>query len=201
MITRLEKLASIITPSFAQGFIYMVPVEIGTPCKLPDKFKAWESVVDQVLQFSPAQSGTAFVTIDERIIPQGETHRRPGAHVDGNYFKGLGWGGGAWQRNDHTGGVFLLSSDKGAVAWEGEIDDEPTPWINEGSPDSASDGGDCEHMKPALASLRETALEPNTLYWMNSGGIHESIPVAHETRRSLLRITLPPDAPQLAMAA
>lgn len=180
----------------------MIPIDLSQKCDLPIGLREWEKVVDHVTKHLPIKSGTAYVTIDEREIPGGATHRRPGAHVDGNYFGPQnGWGGGGWHRNDHTGGVMLLASSAGAVAWEGEVSDDPTPWNNEGSADGPSDGGDCEHMRRELASLDKTELKSNVLYWMNSGGIHESIPVKSNTKRSLLRITLPPDYPQLALAA
>jgi hypothetical protein len=193
MISRLVELGTVNTPAFAEGFTYMQKVKVGV--HIPDILSRWVNAIGTALFFAPMKE--AWVTVDERRIPAGETHRRSGAHVDGNFYGAEGWTGpGGWQRNDQTGGLFLLASSEGSVAYTGEIDDVPSPWVNEGAADSPSDGGDCSHMN--LGQLVKHRLLPNILYWMNSGGIHESIPVTRDTERSLLRVTLPHNCPQLA---
>lgn len=190
MISKLINLGAVEAPSFnQQQRVYMHPVTQ----TLPDAIKRWAGAIAKALSFAPMEGG--WITLDEKHIKAGETHRRAGAHVDGNFY-GAAWGSGRWQRNDHTGGLFLLANAEGSCAYTGEIDAEPTPWLNEGSPDSASDGGDCQHMD--LSGLTCHRLLPNILYWMNSGGIHESLPLVSDTDRSLLRITLPHNCPQLA---
>ncbi len=182
--------------------LYMHPIDLANPAVLPGCFHRWETLVDSMIASSPTRKGIGYLTIDEKEVVAGQTHRRGGAHTDGNYL--FGWnGGGGWmtgtdgrylpeekhkaQYCSTTGGMLIVSSHQGCRAWNGEYDGEPRQ------------GGDCEHLRSQLDKMANFLLEPFNLYWMNSTAIHESLPMIENVKRSLLRITLPADAPALVL--
>lgn len=57
---------------------------------------AFESFLKEVIDCSPKKTGMAYLTIDEKIVKKGESHRRGGPHTDGNYLFGWGGGGSGW---------------------------------------------------------------------------------------------------------
>ena len=192
MQSRLIAIGAVQTPDFQPGFSYMTPVEIGG--RIPDTLNRWSHAIAVALGLCGLKTGTAWVTLDEKALESGQVHRRPGPHMDGNYRQGA-WGVDGWKGYDQRGGLFLLASAEGARAWTGDIPGEPTPWNFEGADGKPSDGGDCAHMD--LRGMKQHRLLPNVLYWMNSCGIHESIPVHAPVNRSLMRLTLPHYCPQL----
>jgi hypothetical protein len=200
MITsKFQRFCAFTLPSFAGDQLYMHPIELDGPLVLPAALEHWIGAIDRLLKWSPIRKGIAFVTIDQRRIEGGTSHRRPGPHVDGNFI--FDWGGGGWLTGengrvlgpeDHRrqycspGGGFLIASDfEGCRAWIGEFDRAPLQ------------GGNCEHIKNQLADAYSFILKPNVAYWGNSTGVHESLPLRESFNRSLLRITLPPDASEL----
>lgn len=78
-------------------------------------------VVEKMLQELKLREGRAYLTIDAKQLSQGTTHRRPGAHIDGNYLDDMylkamrqvdpgGWtsgGGNGWKVGE--GGNVLTS--------------------------------------------------------------------------------------------
>jgi len=125
--------------------------------------------------------GTLYVTIDEREIPAGQTHRRGGAHYDGVYYmirdKDPRWNtvqhGGVLQ----GGGMIIAASHVGSRGWRGTLLGVAGP------------GGDCDHMRDQLKELEAFDMEAGAIYHGNATFVHESIPVAETTRRQLIRIS------------
>lgn len=194
MLSAVHEFASVEFPPFMGDDIYMKPFDLATP--VVDK--RWQGVVETMLAFSPTRIGTAYLTVDERLIEPGKSHRRPGRHIDGNFlFDWQGGGNGGWLVGENgvyltpeqhqlqycspTGGLLIAATSPGCRVWAGEFEGEP------------AQGGDCRHID--VSQMEASVLKPNTVYWMNSTGIHESL--AHETSvaRGLIRITLPADAP------
>lgn len=122
-----------------------------------------------------------FLTIDEREIPAGQTHRRGGLHYDGVYLfikdKDPRWNTCSDMEVLKNGGIILAASAPGGRCWNGTLYGEAGP------------GGDCEHMRDQLHNLTEFDLEPNVVYAGNAAFLHESIPVVEDTRRQLVRLT------------
>lgn len=158
-------------------------------------------VVERMIRVLPYRSDRrAFLTVDGRIIKAGQTHRRPGPHIDGNYIPGVtDWGGGGWKVGDDgrtltpeahaasydklTGGVIMLADQLGCRGWVGNF------------PGKAGIGGDCSHIELGTGFL----LEPNSIYYGNNQFIHESIPVKKDMHRTLIRINLDQDYPALSL--
>ena len=78
-------------PEYKGDQVYMHEFDMANP-SLPVGCERWNSVLKEIISNSPKQTGKAYITIDEKIVRAGESHRRGGPHTDGNYL--FGWGGG-----------------------------------------------------------------------------------------------------------
>lgn len=195
-------------PEFRGDKIYMYSFDIENPI-LPSGYERWYSTISEIISHSPKKTGKAYLTIDEKIVNKGETHRRGGPHTDGNYL--FSWGnidpnpgqpqpGSGWltgedgrflPREQHEqqycsekGGMLIVSSYESCKGWNGKYDGQP------------NQGGDCSHLN--LSEMETFILKTNTLYWGNSTFIHESLPVKEDVKRQLVRITLPADSDDLS---
>lgn len=122
-----------------------------------------------------------YLTIDERDIPVGESHRRGGVHYDGAYFVTLEKDS-RWNTTNHSGvttgaGMIMAASHMASQGWRGTLLGQAGP------------GGDCDHMRHQLSELERFDLAANAVYHGNATFVHESLPVAEPTRRQLVRIT------------
>lgn len=133
-----------------------------------------------------------FITIDERTLYPNESHRRGGAHVDGNYI--YGWGGNGWlngvagrilspekhaeQYHSPMGGTLFATNYQASVAWLGEIDG------------LAGQGGSCDHLRDQFEHLPTLDLGPDRIVLMNSTCVHQGFTVSEQVDRQLLRLTL-----------
>jgi hypothetical protein len=184
-------------PEYKGDRLYMHEFDMTNP-SLPMGYERWNTTLKEIVAASPKQTGKAYITIDEKIVRAGKSHRRGGPHTDGNYLFGWG-GGGGWltgedgrflPREQHKeqycsekGGMLIVSSYEACDGWNGEYNGEP------------NQGGDCSHLD--LEKMEKFRLKSNTLYWGNSTFIHESLPISEDVERQLIRITLPADAEDL----
>jgi len=177
----------------------MVPFDMATLAGVPEHLK---KVISQVLSGLPMLKGTAFLTVHTKHIEPNTTHRRGGAHIDGNYMERLSWcspGTSGWKvggdgmtlsAEDHvlsyetkTGGLLLVSDYPACAGWNGEFNTK------------AKEGGDCSHLN--LDPKDGFIMKPNTVYYGTSQFVHESLPISEEVTRTLIRITLPMEYPYL----
>tara|TARA_R100000664_G_C2752104_1_gene139394 strand:- start:1491 stop:2075 length:585 start_codon:yes stop_codon:yes gene_type:complete len=185
-----KKLNSINLP-LVEGEFPMIPFDLKTLTGLPEEFK---HIAKAMLKRIEHGGGKAYFTLHGKRLRKGETLRRGGAHVDGNYEPHvMDFGGGGWkvgqegrdvnhpthirQFNSTTGGIVICSNYHACNGWIGEY---------EGLPNK---GGDCTHL--ALGESFE--LEPDTVYYGNNHFIHESLPMSDDVHRVMARITLPED--------
>ena len=179
MLSAIHQTAKIQLPEFKGERYYMVPFMLGD--LLPDWLAGWQQTVTKMVKGIKDSKMPAFLTIDQRVVPAGKTHRNPGAHIDGNYRLGR-WdtGPGPWKtHNLAKGGVILVADVTACEAYTGEIDAAP------------AEKGSCEHID--LSPLNKVTLEANKVYVGNVNMIHKPLPLAQETKRTLVRITLPED--------
>ena len=151
-------------------------------------------IVKSMLSNVPHSGGTAYFTLHGKELLAGETLRRGGAHIDGNYDPvDMGFGGGGWKTGEEgrppghpiherqftteQGGIVLASNYPACVGWIGAF---------EGIPQK---GGDCTSFDLGQPFV----LTPNTVYYGNNHFIHESLPVAHDVHRVFARVTMPED--------
>jgi hypothetical protein len=179
--------------------IGMVPFDMATLAGVPDRLK---SVIQKIIGGLPKLEGKAFLTVHTKDIEPNTTHRRGGAHIDGNYIESLSWcttGGNGWKvggdglhitPEEHilsyetkTGGMLIVSDYPACAGWNGEFKTK------------AKEGGDCSHLN--LDPKDGFIMEPNRVYYGTSQFIHESLPISEKVTRTLIRITLPANYPYL----
>ncbi len=179
-----RKLGSVKLPNFNGDRIMMMPVLIGDKSSLPESIDRWIPTITSLFEHFPKHGGkVGYVTIDEKYIPPGSTHRRRGLHVDGVYKGGAGgWGGGGGAWASQSNGMVLVSNPAGCRAWNQEF---------EGTP---GDEGECDHLSDQLDG-EGMILEPGVAYWCGGFCVYESMPQTSSVKRQLLRLSLPSTAP------
>jgi hypothetical protein len=160
---------------------YMHQLDIADPT-MPDGFADYLPPVRALLAASGVRTGTAYVTVDEKVITAGMSQRRPGPHVDGCFMPEQGrWGGGGhWNHGCNRVPfarmpIIVAASVPGCKAWRGDFDATPT------------EDGDLSHMELGEGEL----LPPNVGYLLSPDCVHESMRFAEDTQRTFLRIALP----------
>jgi len=96
-------------PEFKGDKIYMLEFDLSNP-KLPEKYKRWESVVQEMIEKSPIKTGKAYLTVDEENVVPGNSHRRGGVHIDGNFIYGF-----------KDGKVVEINTHNESASWSGPV--------------------------------------------------------------------------------
>ncbi len=170
-------------PAYTGLRIMMMPVVIGEPSSLPDKYDDWRRAFRELSDFAFEHEGrVGYLTIDECRVGTGETQRRPGMHVDGvgGWGGGGSWGGGSGARGGT--GMIVAASCNGTRVWSQSFDGEP------------GRDGDCEHLRSQLSGSGET-LKPGVAYWCGHLCVHEAVPASAPGPRQFVRLSLPSNAP------
>ena len=175
----------------------MLPFDLETLNEIPLEFN---SMVTNMIKFLPMKKGIAYLTVDGKLVKEGQTQRRGGMHIDGNYIHDIrSWGGGGgWKvgeggrilSSEHhklsyesqTGGMLIASTYPACKGWNGEF--EGNPYV----------GGDCTRVKVGEGFM----LKPHMLYYGYSQFLHESLPIDKTTHRVVARITLPMNYPLIS---
>lgn len=173
-------------PTFSKVRVMMMPFRLDDQDSIPVQIGHWAESLFGLLQWAiPAQSrkGVGYLTIDEAWLEAGETHRRPGLHVDGvgEDGKAGGWGGGGG--GYAASGMIVAASCAGAHVYPHEVQGWPQP------------NGDCAHLATQCGSKGRVVMRPNVAYWMSGMTMHEAVPVAERGPRQFLRVSMPSDAP------
>lgn len=169
-------------PKFTGTRVMMLPVVIGNLRTLPDFVRHYSDVATGLFSVcaNPDWGKVGYLTIDEKPVEAGSTHRRAGLHVDGGPGRAWGGGGAPWAGIDT--GMLTVSSHVGCRAWSqaftGEIGEE----------------GSCEHLRNQLQSPG-TLLKPDCIYWLGALCVHESIAQPESVVRQFVRLSLPSTAP------
>lgn len=160
---------------FIEREIYMCPVFIKHEIYFP--IEEFIPIITKMLILAKIKEDIVYVTVDQKNIKKGNTHRRGGAHIDENYSCNE-WGSPPrWneiKKNDKSG-VLLLSSYPSCKGWIGDYEGIP------------KEGGDCSDINLDEGFL----LKENTIYYGNSNFIHESLPIKEDINRTLIRINIP----------
>ncbi len=177
--------------------IYMQEFRKDIP--LPEKYARWQPTVDQLLNGIDT-TGPIYLMVDQGVVKAGNTHRRSGVHVDGHWVINAHGGSHGPRhgplpvpaRDRHSpigpghrgisahGEALILASDVGACrAYIGEYErDFVADWR----------GGDCSDLD--LSGLYPVDLMPNQAYIGDVFTLHESVPVAQDCRRTLVRLNV-----------
>lgn len=143
---------------------------------VPECLSAWKHTIsDMLATFVLYGSRPLFVTVDQSFVKAGQTHRRGGAHIDGNWIEETDT---HHNRNLVPEAILLANNIEGTTAvYLGHVD---------GSPEY---GGSCDHLP--LFQLTRALLRANTCYEGNVECIHECLPVSEDCYRQMIRIVIP----------
>jgi hypothetical protein len=171
----------VMLPKFSGLRLMMMPFDLADLETLPLS-TAWRSVLACMRQRAPVREGIAYLTIDEALVRKGETHRRPGLHVDGIGPDGEpgGWGGGGgWAKK----GMLVVASHAGSVGWHQEFDGEPAP------------NGDCSHLSGQCKADSIVLMTRGSIFHCNALAVHQALRMVEDTSRQFVRLSLPNDCP------
>jgi len=174
---KISELSRLEFPQFTGLRILLMPIVLhDLPASLPSFARQYE----HLLTGFPRPRGIGYLTIDERFVPRGKHHRRPGLHVDGwaddEQDSGT-WGGGGSGGSWGNGGWITASTSVGCAAYPQEFTDKPKKW------------GDCEHLRPQVKAA--IILKPLVAYAMPALLVHETVPATQEGYRQFIRLSMP----------
>lgn len=170
-------------PAYCGTRVMMMPFHLHDVADtLPEDLARWRGAVQAIVEIGSVHHGTAYLTLDEAAISRGETHRRPGLHVDGVGPRGDagGWGGGGGYGSN---GMLMTSTHVGCVAWNQMFEGWPGP------------DGDCAHLAKQLHDDAMVELQPGVVYHCGPMTVHQALPMTEACRRSFMRISMPSDSP------
>lgn len=168
-------------PEFSGLRIMMMPVILGDLKSIPDSMEQWRPAIERLFQFGGHEGSVGYLTIDEKSVGVGKTHRRAGLHVDGICSQGKGIWAGGW--GGVGTGMISVSSVPGCAAWSQKF----VGWPGK--------EGDCEHLADQRQKDAQIVLGEFEAYWMDGLCVHESLPMKIDTKRQFVRLSLPSTAP------
>lgn len=169
-------------PPFTGTRIMMMPIKIGVMGSVPRTLDHYRDTLHKLFRFAVKHTGqTGYLTIDEKNVAAGSTHRRAGLHVDGLYAGSCGgWGGGGgW--GSVGNGMLTVASHVGCAAYRQQFVGWP-----------GSDG-ECDHLASQCGNMN--ILAPNSVYWLDGLCVHESLKQPAAVDRQFVRLSLPSTAP------
>lgn len=173
--SKIELLGQVEFPRYSATRVMMMPFLLEEPRgSLPTPLTGYRGLVSHICSKSAVREGVGYLTIDEALVLEGETHRRPGLHVDG---LGAWGGGGGYAAN----GMFVAASVEGCEGYQGVFDA------------ALGDDGDCAHIDVSKATT--VRMGASKLYWCSPRAIHRSLPMPRDIHRQFIRISMPSDAP------
>jgi hypothetical protein len=181
----LQHRGQVTMPQFTGERVYMRPIRKGA---LPFDLQRWQPTVDAMLAGIDV-AGPMYLMIDQSVVEAGSPQRRPGLHIDGYWVPALQAheqpGKPGHRHGDcesHPEAILLASDVSASRAFTGRFDT------------TIGAGGDCSHL--STQGLTEVRLQAGQCYAGNVSMLHESLPVAHTTPRTLVRINVPGWEPQ-----
>eukprot|EP00729_Bicosta_minor_P019059 gene19059-33334_t len=151
-------------------------------------------------------SRIAYLTVDERNVIPGDSHRRGGLHTEapgttltvtgaasvdeisidpdsGQTYppRFHGWGIGMIMKNrSYRGGIFMASTvDDSCAVYNARVrrpEVDSSGFMKKGDTTAVGLLGDCEHLRPCAQHTRRL-MKANELVWMTDTTLHESLPL------------------------
>lgn len=185
-LSYLESVGKMVLPMSSGIRIQMMPIEMNNLETVPYFLRpAWTQTIARLFELSPIKRGIGYLTIDERFTKAGQTHRRPGLHVDG--IGPWGDGGGSWGAN----GFLTVANYLGCEAYIQEFEGCPIGFDRTVDPEIE---GSCEHFRKQCMDYMKIKLQPDEVYWMDSWCVHESVPLERDTYRTFVRLSMPSES-------
>jgi len=177
--------------------INMLPFVMGDVASLPKEYRHYWPLIEACNLPAEELGKVGYLTIQESLVPAGESQRRPGVHIEtpgivmtaGKYHEHpLMWGCGYLRGNQQVdqnpelpkveGGFYMASNVKSSCnVWQALIRD---PGLVVGP------HGDLEHLREVLG--RGHTMAPNKMYWLTDRTPHESLALEEETYRQFFRL-------------
>lgn len=179
MKSQLKEIGRVRFPKHTGEKVYMLPFLQGEG--LPKHLTRWQPTVDAMLAGIKTDK-PIYLMIDQGEVKSGQTHRKPGAHIDGNWLPDIkahgGTGGHGHSTKRMTDEALILAADVSACkAYVGEVDGEP------------GEGGDCSHLN--LSRTKPVRLKAGRAYIGNVTMLHESLPIKTDCKRTVVRLNAP----------
>lgn len=151
---------------------------------LPEDLLRWKPTVEAMLLDIPID-GPLYLMVDQSFVHAGAAQRRPGLHVDGYWIPRLQCHGRPEPGHGHcvkaedwpVEAILLASNVSASRSFVGEYDGVP------------GEGGDCSHI--GTENLNQIRLLSDVCWAGNVTMLHESLPVAEDCFRTLVRINVP----------
>ena len=190
-LSYVEQRGKVNFPEFTAERVYMK--EFYKEKGLPSELSRWQNTVDSMLE-GVETDGPIYLMIDQGVVKGGTSQRRGGLHVDGYWNPRISahggtkhtgsWKTGGWVNCDFKDkeALILASSLTAARGYQG---------IWEGS---CGEGGDCSHIN--TSNLKEVVMHAGNIYAGNVTMLHESLPVAEDCIRTLVRLNVPGWSPE-----
>lgn len=188
---------------------------------LPGDFADYQNPIMSMMRLVKDHNNVCYITIDEKVI-NGDTHRRPGIHVDFNWFENIsahsGGNGGSHNsgRNTHLDrpakgyhkGGKHDGGHKGNVR-PTHLDSQMSEFNKNGGmllvsnyegcrvwrgefAGEIGEGGCCKDID--VSKLTSEVMPAGHVYYLNALGIHESLVIPEQgVKRSLIRINFHPN--------
>jgi hypothetical protein len=184
--SKFKELTEVSLPQFTGTRVMMMPILIGDLSSVPSQLDHYGSTLQQLFGLSdPKHYGkVGYITIDEKVVQAGSTHRRSGLHVDG-VFNGScgGWGGGGGSWGSKGNGMITVSSVAGCKAYQQELEGE------------FGKDGEADSFKSQLKEECATIFKPYVAYWVDGLCVHESLSMPENTARQFVRLSMPSKGP------
>jgi hypothetical protein len=179
-----EKRGRVEFPEHTGERIYMLPVR----GRLPTQYRRWQDTVDQMLDGISPPVGV-YLMVDQGEVSAGQSQRRPGLHVDGNWIAELGRHGhrhaSRWdhprpgfKHHAYTPEAIILATDViGCRSYVGDFQAD------------IGRGGECDDAD--TSGMHHFDLEPFRAWAGNVTMLHEALPMPHATKRTVVRLNVP----------
>jgi hypothetical protein len=183
-------------PEYTGVRTYMVTTT-GVNVVLPENLKPYEEQVQNLCDVV-GHKGTIHVTVDEKELTEGETHRKPEPHVDGRFLQDGQFSWGHANAGNFEG--FNCGWDHAVVSgWNHTCNEIPNRMavavasnvpacrvfhgIFEGTP---SEQGSLQHIANQLG--KGQIVSANNWHLLSPDCVHESLPVNFDCKRSFIRV-------------
>lgn len=175
-VSSVQQRGAVRFPAFIGERIYMR--EFTKAAGLPADIARWQPTVDAMLDGVETE-GRIFLMVDQAVVREQATHRRPGLHVDGHWNPALyAYGHGGSSIGNTESETLILASDKlGCAAYVGAYAGEP------------GSGGDCSHID--ASGLLRVEMEPGRVWAGDTlRMLHEAVPVERDCMRTVVRLNV-----------
>jgi len=170
--------------------INMMPFIIGKKESIPEEYQSYWPLIEKCPGLIGSRGDRpliGYLTIQEGNVPQGQTQRRAGLHVETHRSMKTAraccnplahWGAGMVNGHDIHGGLYMASNVAGSCKiWHARLRDPEN---------IVGHLGNIEHLRDLLGEGCQ--LEAGELIWLTDTTPHEALPVEKDCYRQFFRV-------------